>query len=77
MRDRQLIGYLTENGKFKDDMFVNVTVINVPSSLLKEFAQKVVNPLYPCGISEAIQDLMRKAVQKSVERDACEQTQAV
>jgi hypothetical protein len=72
MRDRQLIGYLAEHGKFKDDMFVNVTIMNVPSSLLRDFAQKVVNPLYPGGISKAIQDLMRKAVQKSVERDACE-----
>ena len=73
MRDRQIIGYLVEDGKFKDDMFVNVTIMNVPSSLLKEFAQKVVNP-YPGGISDAIQDLMRKAVQKSVERAAYEQT---
>jgi hypothetical protein len=29
---------------------------------------------YAGGISEAIQDLMRKAVQKSVERAVCEQT---
>jgi hypothetical protein len=58
-----------EDGKFKHDIFVNITVVNVPG----EFAQKVVNPFYAGGISDAIQDLMRKAVQKIMERAACEQ----
>lgn len=35
MEHRQLTGYLIENGKFKDDMFVNVTIVNVPASTLR------------------------------------------
>ncbi len=77
MRDKQLAGHLAGESNFKNDIFVNVTIMNVPSSLLKEFAQKVVSPLYPAGMSETIQDLMRKAVEKSLEREACEQKQTV
>lgn len=70
MKDGPLINYIVENGKFKDDMFVNVTICNVPESLLREFMRTVVNPSYPGGISEAIQDLMRKETRIQKKLDA-------
>jgi hypothetical protein len=45
----------------KGDLFVNITLYHVPSSLVKEFALNVAYK-YPGGISEAIQDLMKNAV---------------
>ena len=50
------------NKEFADDLFVHLTIYDVPVSLLKEFAEKVVNPFYPEGVSTAIKDLMRKAI---------------
>jgi hypothetical protein len=70
MKSKPLINYIAENGKFKDDMFVNVTICNVPESLLREFMRTVVMPSYPGGISEALQDLMRKEAQKQKKLDA-------
>jgi hypothetical protein len=43
-------------------MSVSITIYDVPESLVREFAQKVVRPMYPEGISDAIKDLMRKAI---------------
>lgn len=40
------------------------TVRNVPQELLEEFDAKVVEKLYPGGRSEAIRDLMRKAIRE-------------
>ena len=51
-----------DNKKCDDDMFVDLTIYDVPASLLREFAQKIVSPCYPGGVSGAIKDLMRKAV---------------
>jgi len=51
----------SESGEFKDDLFVHLTIYDVPASLLKEFCEKIVKPYYPDGISQAIKDLMRKA----------------
>lgn len=45
-------------------MTANLTIYDIPAELLKEFAVKVVQPKYPGGVSEAIRDLMRKAVQR-------------
>lgn len=70
MKSKPLINYIVENGKFKDDMFVNVTICNVPEGLLREFMRTVVIPSYPGGISEALQDLMRKEAQKQKKLDA-------
>jgi hypothetical protein len=69
MRDRPLINYIVENGKFKDDMFVNVTICNIPENLVREFLRTVVNPSYPGGISQAIQDLIKKETQKQKKLD--------
>jgi len=37
--------------------------------LLHEFSEYVVKPLYPGGISPAIKDLMRKAVQEQKQKE--------
>jgi hypothetical protein len=68
IKERPLLNYVLENGKSKDDDFVNVTIFNVPGSLVIEFMQTVW-PRYPGGISEALQDLMRKEVQKQKRLD--------
>ena len=60
-----IAGYL-QNGQVelgKEDLFVNITLYRVPASLVKEFALRYAYK-YPCGISEAIQDLMRNAVKE-------------
>jgi len=69
-REKQLLYFTEENrdNPFKDDVMVNLTVSGIPSRLLKEFMQRVVNERYPGGISPAIRDLMWLAVQKSKER---------
>jgi hypothetical protein len=47
-----------------NEMSVSITIYNVPESLVKEFAEKIIRPRYPGGVSDAIKDLMRKAVQE-------------
>jgi len=48
--------------------YVNITIYDIPSELVKEFSEKIVRPYYPRGISQAIKDLMRKAVEKEKEK---------
>lgn len=45
-----------------DEMFVDLTIYDIPGSLLKEFCEKVVRTRYPAGVNEAIKDMLRKAV---------------
>ncbi len=45
----------------KDDLFVSITLHRLPATLVRLFALKVAYQ-YPGGISEAIQDLMKKAI---------------
>jgi len=47
----------------KEDIFVNITLYRVPGDLVQKFTHNVVVN-YPGGISEALQDLMRKALEK-------------
>lgn len=49
--------------KLKEDLFVNITLYRVPASLVKEFALKFAYK-YPGGISEALQDLMKNAIEE-------------
>jgi hypothetical protein len=42
-------------------MFVTITIYDVPAYLVEEFAQTIAK-FYPDGISDALQDLMWKAV---------------
>ena len=48
------------------NLHVSITIYDVPIQLVKEFNERVVEPFYPGdrGISEAIRDLMRKAVRE-------------
>jgi hypothetical protein len=46
----------------ENDLLVDLTFHNVPASLLKEFALQVVRPYYSGSLSEALKDLMQKAV---------------
>jgi len=46
----------------EDDLLVDLTLHNVPASLLAEFAEKIVQPYYEGNINAAIQDLIRKAL---------------
>jgi hypothetical protein len=70
LKNKPLINYIAEDAKFKDDFLGNLTICNVPHSLLREFMRTVVWPKYPGGISEALQDLIRKEVQKQKKLDA-------
>jgi len=70
VREKPLINYIVDDGKSKDDFFGDVTICNVPDSLFREFMRTVVWPKYPGGISEALQDIMRKEVQKQKKLDA-------
>jgi hypothetical protein len=51
-----------QNRKRDNDIFVDLTIYNVPASLLREFGEKIIRSSYPSGDSEAIKDLMRKAL---------------
>jgi hypothetical protein len=56
---------MSESGQkklFEDS--VNITIYDVPADLLHEFSERVMKPYYPGGITEALVDLMRKAVQE-------------
>ena len=46
----------------EDDMLVNLTIYDIPVSLLAKFSQNVTRLHYPGGVSEAIKDLIRKAI---------------
>ena len=48
----------------------NLTIYGIPAELLHEFSEYVVKPFYPGGITPAIIDLMRKAVQEQKEKGA-------
>jgi hypothetical protein len=46
----------------ENDLLVDLTFHSIPASLLKEFALQVVRPYYSGSLSEALKDLMQKAV---------------
>ena len=45
----------------EDDLLVDLTFHKVPASLLREFAEKIVNPYYQGGLM-AVHDLIQKAL---------------
>jgi hypothetical protein len=51
---------------------VNITICDVPADLLHEFSERVIKPYYTGGITEALIDLMRKAVQEQKEKERME-----
>jgi hypothetical protein len=48
--------------KYDNDLFVQLTIYDVPASLLSDFCKKIVQPNYPGGVSDAIKDLIQKAI---------------
>src|SRR5271157_1356007 len=61
-RKRLAVFQRVDDEKSDDDMFVDLTIYDVPADLLREFGEKVVNSSYPSGVNEAIKDLLRKAI---------------
>ena len=50
------------NNSCDDDLSVHLTIYDVPAGLLRDFCKKIVQPNYPGGVSEAIKDLIQKAI---------------
>ena len=46
----------------EDDLLVDLTLHDVPASLITEFAEKIVRPYYNGNLNAAIQDLIQKAL---------------
>ena len=46
----------------QEDLQVDLTLHDVPASLVGEFAKKIVRPYYGGNLNAAIQDLMSKAL---------------
>ena len=44
------------------DLLVDLTLHDVPASLISEFAEKIVRPYYNGNLNVAIQDLIHKAL---------------
>lgn len=61
-RKRLAVFQRVDDKRFGDDMFVDLTIYDVPAGLLREFGEKVVHSSYPSGVNEAIKDLLRKAI---------------
>jgi len=61
-RKRLAVFQRVEDKRYDDDMFVDLTIYDVPAGLLREFGKKVVHSNYPSGVNEAIKDLLRKAI---------------
>lgn len=55
-----------DNNRSEDDLHVDLTIHDVSASLLKEFAERIIKPYYPGGVSEAIKDLIGKAILEEV-----------
>jgi hypothetical protein len=53
-----------ENTLTGNDFFVDLTVYDIPVSLLEDFSEYVINPVYAGEVNAAIKDLMRKSILK-------------
>ena len=53
-----------ENTLTRNDFLVDLTLYDIPVSLLEDFSEHVINPVYDGQVTEAIKDLMRKAILK-------------
>ncbi len=64
MRGNRLASFQEVDTKsFDDEIFVDLTIYDVPASLLKRFGEKLVHSNYP-SLNEAIKDLLRKAIKE-------------
>ena len=50
------------NESYDNDLSVHLTIYDVPAGLLRDFCKKIVQPNYPGGVSDAIKDLIQKAI---------------
>jgi hypothetical protein len=50
------------NKSYDSDLSVHLTIYDVPAGLLRDFCKKIVQPNYPGGVSDAIKDLIQKAI---------------
>ncbi len=48
----------------RNDFFLDLTIHDIPISLMEDFSQHVINPVYHGEVAESIKDLMRKAILK-------------
>jgi hypothetical protein len=63
VQQKRLASFQEIGGKrYEDDMFVSLTIYDIPESLLKEFCKKIVQPYYSGGVSDAIKDLIQKTI---------------
>jgi len=63
LQEKRLIYFQEhDSNRSEDDLFVDLTVHDVSASLLKEFTERIIKPYYPGGVSDAIKDLIRKAI---------------
>jgi hypothetical protein len=46
----------------EDPLALDLTMYDVPASLITEFAEKIVRPYYNGNLNAAIQDLLSKAI---------------
>ncbi len=46
----------------QEDLSIDLTLHDVPASVIKEFAEKIVRPYYRGNLNAAIQDLISKAL---------------
>ena len=53
-----------ENALTRNDFSIDLTIHDIPISLLEDFSEHVINSVYNGEINEAIKDLMRKAILK-------------
>lgn len=51
-----------ENALTRNDFLVDLRIYDLPISLLENFSEQVIKPVYSGDVSEAFKDLMRKAV---------------
>jgi hypothetical protein len=61
MAQKGIVSYLGGKENVKEDLFVDITLYKLPGDLVREFAIRFAYK-YSGGISEAVQDLMKKAV---------------
>ena len=48
----------------EDSLMLDLTLHNMPASILAEFAERIVHPYYRGSLNAAIQDLMHKAIEE-------------
>jgi hypothetical protein len=63
MQRKRLTGFQEiGNERYDNDLSVHLTIYDVPAGLLRDFCKKIVQPNYPGGVSDAIKDLIQKAI---------------